>query len=175
MEMILQDIQRALDAGASYAALAATVTLPEVCGRCEQSDLFSTKGENRGERVFQRFVETYLPDWDIGLDGTDLYYMRNGLSHRGQTTQRNKPLRYVFSPPNTDNFVHNNKGFVDEEMQTLQIDLRKFCNDISDAVRRWEQSNADNPIVQENLEDVLKTREGSFGTGIYIEGAHWVA
>jgi len=176
MELILEDIQRALDAGASFAALASAVTLPEICGRCEQEDMFSTKGPNRGEAIFDRFVEAYLKDWDIGLTGADLANIRNGLSHRGQLTQRNTPLRYVFYPPQFGGRVHNNRvENANGDLLVLNIDLRKFCTDISNAVRGWLVANAENATVQRNLGNVLQTREGDFGTGIYIEGVHWVA
>ncbi len=175
MELILQDIQRALDAGASYAALAAAVTLPEMCGRCEQQDIYSTSGRNNAKHVFERFVSAYLANWEIGLTGADLYNLRNGLSHRGQATQRNKTLRYVFFPPVAGATVNNNRRTVNGEIVRLNIDLRKFCHDISNAVRQWMANNAGNTVVQKNLENILQSREGDFGTGVLIRGVHYLA
>ena len=175
MDLILEDIQRALRAGASYAALAAAVTLPEICGRCEQQDMYSRKGKNSGDKVFNRFVDKYLHNWDIGLTGADLYSLRNGLSHRGQLTERRNTHRYVFFPPNTGSVVHNNLSFQGGELVRVQIDLQKFCDDISEAVKKWQVDQAENELVQKNLEDVLQAREGDFGTGIFIQGVHYLA
>lgn len=176
LELILDDIQRAIESGAPYAALSAAVTLPEVCGRCEQADVFSTKGPNSSDRIYTRFVETYLPNWSLRLTGADLFNFRCGLSHRGQTTQRNSSLRYVFHPPNPQgNTAHANRVIKDGELYRLDIDLQTFCNDIADAVRRWVEATKDNQAVQRNLLNVLQVREGDFGTGIYVAGMTYLA
>jgi hypothetical protein len=181
MESILADMDRALDAGASYAALATAVTLPEICGRCELRDMRPRKGQNRGDAVFNRFVNDYLSGWSIGLNGEDLYNLRNGLSHRGQRDSGDSNVRYVFTPPlPTGSQIHNNRAYRTNangnlELVRLNIDLRRFCADIAGAVRRWMVANAENPIVQHNLENVLQPREGDFGTGIVIGGLHWIA
>jgi hypothetical protein len=183
MQLILEDMERALNAGASYAALATAVTLPEICGRCELQDMYSRKGINRGEMVFKRFVETYLPNWDLGLTGQDLYNLRNGLSHRGQINRKEQPaFRYIFTPPLPSGLkCHNNRVYkINDKGESilvrLNIDLRQFCNDIADAVRRWIIFHANNEIVQRNLNDVLQSRETEPGVmGIYITGVHWLS
>ena len=176
MESIIEDMYIALDAGAHYAALCVAVTLPEICGRCELEDGFSMKGANRSQEIFQRFVDSYLPDWDIGLTGADLFYLRNGLSHRGQTNKRNTPFRYVFAPPRGDNSVlHNNRSHRAGKPYRLMIDLAVFCNDIATAVRQWECDNSENELVLSNLESVLQKREGDVGTGIHIDGYQYLA
>lgn len=176
LEPILRDIQRALESGAPYSALASAVTLPEICMRCEQRDIFSTKGENRSATVYTRFVETYLPNWTLGLTGNDLFILRCGLSHRGQTTQRESPLRYIFHPPDpSGNISHGNRSYCGGELHRLDIDLQTFCNDIADAVRRWFDANKDNEIVQRNLGDVLQVREDDFGLGVFVEGMTYLA
>jgi hypothetical protein len=172
LEPILKDIQRALDSGAPFAALMTSVTLPEICGRCEQNDIFPRKGKDSGDKIYKRFVETYLPNWSIGLTWKDLYILRCGLSHRGKTTRRASSLRYVFHPPNPLGIIaHGNRAY-DEggALHRLDIDLQIFCNDISGAVRRWSEANKQNKTVQKNLTDVLQVREGDFETGVYVQG-----
>lgn len=175
LKLILGDIQRALTAGAPYAALAATVTLPEICGRCELDDPFSTKGPNRSEALFSRFVTTYLPNWPFDISGEDLFHLRNAISHKGGTTQRNNPLRYVFHPPSGQFQMSNNKFIQKGQLRYLDIDLQEFCTEISNAVLRWEEANRGNEQVQRNLDKVLQVREGSFGLPYEVEGLVHIA
>ena len=164
LNAILDDIQRALDNGAPYAALATVVTLPEICGRCELLDPLSTKGKNRSEMIYKRFTEQYLSSWSLNLAGEDLYNLRCGLSHRGRTTQRNNPIRYVFHPPNEqNNRSHGNRVIQGGETTFLDIDLQQFVDDISAAVRSWSKENENNETVQKNLNDVIQVRQGPFG------------
>lgn len=173
MQTILNDMNRALNARASYAALATAVTLPEICGRCELVDMLSTKGAGRAQFIFQKFVDKYLKSWSIGLTGDDLYYLRNGVSHRGQVVGSRMPVRYVFTPPNdAGHIIHNNRN---RSTNTLNIDLRVFCGDIERAVMAWMMDNKANPVAQKNMENVLQPRQGDFGTGIYVEGMEWLA
>jgi hypothetical protein len=175
MELILQDIKRALDAGASYAALASTVTLPEVCSRCELLDMTSTKGLARGEALIARFAETYLRDWKIGLNGADLANLRNGLSHRAQTIQANQRKaspRYIFHTPTPGVMLSQISSKQGGVTTHIVINLNEFCDDIAGAVRRWLADHANNPTVQKNLSNVIQRREGLHIPGMYIQGAH---
>ena len=174
IELILEDIKKALDGEAYYAALSAAITLPEVCGRCELDDPFSTKGPNRSEMIYDRFVSTNLPDWQIGLDGSDLFKLRCGLSHRGKTDRRSDNVRFVFHPPDQNqNSVYANE-LRDRSTGAVfkDIDLHRFCSDISDAVRRWYDLNKGSPTVIRNLERIIQKRPAGFGTDISIEGQY---
>jgi hypothetical protein len=175
MEMILQDINRALNAGASYAALAASVTLPEVCGRCELQDMLARSKSARGEVLIKRFAETYLHNWDIGLTGADLVNLRNGLSHRAQTTPghplKNQP-RYIFHTPTPGNVLNQISSRQGGVTTHIVVNLSEFCGDIATAVRRWLSDYANNSTVQKNLSNVIQRREGLHIPGIYIQGAH---
>ena len=176
VETILEDIQKAITAGAAYSALAALVTLPEICGRCEQIDVFSSSGQFTGANIYVRFIGKYLKGWSLGLTGEDLFNLRNGLSHRGRTDTKVSPLRYVFHPTNPRGCVsHGNRTYRDDELSRLDIDLQIFYNAIAKAVRLWAIDNKDNQTVQKNLNDILQVREGDFGTGIHIEGMIYLA
>lgn len=175
MNLILEDMQRALDAGASFAALATAVTLPEICGRCEVPDPFAFSGRARTLDIIKGFKDRYLSDWGLALTGDDLYQLRNGISHRGGTAERNPPIRYVFYPPHKWKVQNNARYDNDGQRERLDIDLQTFCSKIADAVRRWEMEHADNATVQKNLENVLQVREGSFGTPVSFPGQRVIA
>jgi|HubBroStandDraft_6_1064221.scaffolds.fasta_scaffold652873_2 hypothetical protein len=166
LEPILSDIQRAIDAGAYYAALSTIVTLPELCGRCEQIDIFSVQGTNRTSAVYERFADTYLSGWSLGLTGLDLFSLRCGLSHRGQTAQKNSDLKYIFHPPvYRGPNRHGARGF-STGVQHVIINLQIFCSEIADAVRKWEVANINNDVAQRNLKNILQVRELSPGSAI---------
>jgi hypothetical protein len=170
LKLIVDDIQRAIEGGAPYAALCACLTLPEICGRCEQADIYSNKGSNRQKEIYNRFVSKYLANWSLGLTGDDLANLRCGISHRGQTAARNSQIRYIFHPPHPNgNVVH---GFMSHNngRTTLDVDLQIFCNDITSAVLKWECDNRRNEIVQRNLKDVLQVRETTFGSAVRVHG-----
>jgi hypothetical protein len=165
LNLILDDIQRAIDGGAPYAALCTSLTLPEICGRCEQQDIYSCQGPNRQLETYERFVKKYLADWPLGLTGRDLTNLRCGISHRGQTVSRASQLRYVFHPPVPNRIVvHNCRTYTEDgEVYRISIDLQTFCNEIATAVRRWEHDNRNSETVQRNLADVLQVRNDTFG------------
>jgi hypothetical protein len=173
LEAILDDIQRAFNAGAYYAALSAAVTLPEICGRCEQQDPFATKGAGHNQRnVIKLFHERYLKDWPFLLNGDDLCNIRCGLSHRGQTMRHGSDFRVVFRLPDRRHGVATNNRRIgdDGQIQRIDVDLTLFIKAITDAVRAWDAANLGNEIVKRNLQYVIQPRPGDFGTGVFIDG-----
>ncbi len=176
LRLIIDDVQRAIEGGAPYAALCASVTLPELCGRCEQKDVYATKGTNSEKAIFNRFVNKYLADWPLGLTGDDLHNLRCGISHRGQTANRGGGLQYVFHPPHPNgHVVHNVRTYAEDgTVHRINVDLQTFCDDIAAAVCRWEKDNVGNEVVHRNLMDVLQVRDGTFGTAVKVAGLVYI-
>lgn len=158
VETILEDIERALDVGAFYLAIAVSVSLPDICGALETED--GASHPNRYKDWFAR----YLAD-ELELSAEDLLSMRHGILHQGHFgSQRNLP-RILFSGPGGKAEIHN-IGYIiwpagspeAPPDQTLCLDTRTFCKTILKAVRRWRADSAENPNVQKNLPRLLRRR-----------------
>src|ERR1022692_3417221 len=78
MEAILTEIDRALDAGLYYLAIALSLTLPDICGALESPDGGATR-----ER-FTAWYDTYLAQTYQSLTAADCYSLRCGVIHQGR-------------------------------------------------------------------------------------------
>ncbi|MSP50118.1 MAG: hypothetical protein EXQ95_12430 [Alphaproteobacteria bacterium] len=156
MEMILKDIERALDAGFHYLAVAAVLTLPDICAA-----LASPKGNTTG-REYAKWFDTNLGGQYPGITGTDCYRLRCGVLHQGKFGHPKAPYdRVLFMIPNPGrNIVHkvmmNNMGA--KKISALVLDANIFCRDVVQAVRQWFAVAQHDPNVQENLSGLVQHR-----------------
>lgn len=141
MDRFVSAIRGAIDQRNWYAALALSLTMPDICGRLESPN-------QRSQKRYVQWCDKYLtPRYTspvgpasvphIFLNGDDCYALRCAVLHEGSdeivTQQARKALEsFFFVAPIDGIVIHNNQ--VGSRLQ-LQVDI--FANDICAGVDRW--------------------------------------
>lgn len=142
MDVLTKEIDRALSAELYYLAIVTTLSLPDVCAALE-----SANGTTSG-RKYQAWCDRwFLPSYPE-LTSLDLWSMRCGVLHQGRFGYGNMQYaRVLFTLPNTDNNVFHRNVLND----ALNLDVVRFCRDMTQAVSQWYEAKQDDPNVQTNL------------------------
>ena len=165
LEIILRDVQRALDARLWYAALAVSLSLPDICSLLE---LPADQNWSKGWKYagwFDRNLPHYLPSFT----GKDCYELRGGILHNGRVRRDESRWNYIgFTTPDSPIRMHRcisaNNGGEDERVYVL--DAAHFCGDMLQAVRNWFTRSKDDPNVQANLPSLIALRRDDIGRQI---------
>jgi hypothetical protein len=174
MEVITQEIERALDAGLYYLALVSTLTLPDICAAVE-----SPNGETTGP-LYMKWCAAWLEGYPFGPDdfsysypkgiGEDLYYLRCGVVHQGRLAHhKSQYSRVLFTIPNTANFISH----LGEINDALNLDIVSFCHDMINAASRWYEAKQSDVNVQANFPRLVQYRQQ--GLAPYIVGIPLIA
>jgi hypothetical protein len=150
MEMILQDIERALQQQFYYLAIAVSLSLPDICAALAEPT-GSTAGRN--QVAYENWYNANLAAKYPTLTASDCYRLRCGVSHQGRFGHpRMQYSRVLFTIPGGITF-HNN--IIND---ALNLDAAIFCHDIMDSVRSWLIANKNNKTVQGNISRVVQFR-----------------
>jgi hypothetical protein len=135
-----------------YAALAVALTMPDICGRLESP---SKGSQARFVDWYDRFLlKRYQAN--VGADrqlhtflcGSDCYALRCAFLHQGEfgiDDQRAQQAleHFHFTVPRPGSFVHMN-----QMNNVLQLQVDRFCLDVSEGVEQWLVSVAANADIQ---------------------------
>lgn len=162
LEIIILDIERALNANLYYAALAVTLSLPDICSVLELPPEQNWSTGSKYASWFDRNLPKYLPKFT----GSDCYKMRGGVLHNGRVRRDEKRWDHIaFTTPQSSMRLHlcsaSNNGGVSES--ALILDVEHFCRDVIDAVRSWFSVNLNNEIVKRNLPSLIALRRDDIG------------
>lgn len=160
--IILDDIERALEARLWYAALAVTLSLPDICSLLELPPEESWSKGWKYAGWFDRNLKKYHPSFT----GDDCYKLRGGVLHSGKMRRDEKRWNYIaFTTPDSPMRMHLcvacDNGRVEES--ALLLDVEHFCRDVMESVRNWFVANSANPTVQANLPNLLALRRDDLG------------
>src|SRR6266404_5355686 len=149
MEMILQEVDRAVRAQLFYLAVAMALTLPDIC-----SALGSPNGETEG-RKYRNWYNANLAARYPNITADDMWSLRNGVLHQGRCGHPNMQYsRILFTLPEPQgNRVHN--CIVND---ALNLDAIQFCRDVVDSVRVWFAANQNGKNVVVNLPNLVQYR-----------------
>jgi hypothetical protein len=154
MEMILREIERALDAQLYYPAVVMTLTLPDICAALESPD-----GKTSGQK-YKDWYNRYLAEVSPGMTDVDCYSLRCGVVHQGRVGHPN--LRYsriVFSLPQSafrGSLVSGFNAGSDEVF--LMLDAEQFCHAVMNQVRIWMEEKETDATVKMNLPRLVQFR-----------------
>ncbi|MFY0679749.1 MAG: hypothetical protein JXR13_04155 [Thalassovita sp.] len=152
LETVVSDMHRAKDAKLYYPSLLVALTLPEIC-----SGLLMPKSKFVKRADYIRFVDTYSSPRELGLDGQSCYQLRGGLVHKGDLRSHAflKETHVIFSLPETKSKLH---AFSIEsgEKKAAMFDLLLFLGAMDTAVRRWYTANSGEPLLKENLPNLIR-------------------
>jgi hypothetical protein len=166
---LLQQIQAASRAGQYYVALLGALAVPEICGALE-----SPGGEADGKKYAAWFdanvSSRYSHRGVVMLHGWDVYRFRCRMLHQPSHTLPATGLsRIVFIEPGMSGVVpHNHEVF-----DLLNIDVRVFIEDVTEAALLWLERAERTPMYAGNLERFA--RRYPDGLPPYIAGSAIIA
>jgi hypothetical protein len=169
MEDLLVDIDRAIAAGLHFIALTAALTVPDICAAASQPS-----GRTDGP-LYKAWVEQNMTDDERqGLSPADCYRFRCSLLHQGNAYHDESTDRIVFVEPGGPLKVSGGRATHGEDGPSAQlIDMQDFCEAIVHAARRWAADSAADPVVQKNVERLIRRHPQGippFGSGIRMIG-----
>lgn len=149
MESILEEIDKALDAGLYYLAIAMALTIPDICAALE-----SPSGKTSGPK-YKAWYNANLAGIYPNITDEDCYSLRCGVLHQGRLGHSNMQYgRILFTLPNSqNNYFHNN--ILND---ALNLDAMQFCNDVISCTRLWYDRKKDDPVIKNNLPNLVQLR-----------------
>jgi hypothetical protein len=149
MKILISSVQQAISNKNWFAALFLSLTLPDICGSLE------SPSSKVGER-YKKWCSKYLINQYHLLNAEDCYALRNACLHSClDSNEKMSVSRMHFVIPRKDGIViHGNR--LDDVLQ-LQID--RFCNDICNGVRKWEEEVNSNLEITERVNELMKIHE----------------
>lgn len=165
LEMILREIEGALDAELYYLALMLGLAIPDICGALENESGWSTRDR------YKAWYDAHLASLFPFMTADDCYSLRCGVVHQGRMGLKNKQTysRVIFTlPVPGGNVVHG--GSIND---VLQFDAVWFCRDIIKAARQWFWNAQTRPVVRRNLPNMVRLRPRGFSP--YVVGPPVIA
>lgn len=169
MQLLLQEIERALQARLYYLAIVTVVTLPDVCAALSSND-----GESNGQRYRDWYNANVAPTLTWFSD-TDCWKFRCGGVHQGRFGHRDMQYdRAIFLLPGPIQLcqgISRNNGGIQESAYLYSAD--EFCRVFVGAARAWLLTKQDDPVVQANMQHLVQLRPN--GLAPHIVGTPVIA
>jgi hypothetical protein len=160
MELLLEQIEKGLNANLYYLSLFVALCIPDICGALE-----SQNGKANSDKYI-KWIKDYLiqarPDkYGDQLSAEHIYYFRCAILHQGRT--KHDPgincKRILFIEPGIKTGIDSiHCCVVGEKSQdkSLLINLHQFCTDIIKGAKIWLKNNAHNKNYLTNYEKLIK-------------------
>lgn len=162
LEVILEDMRRAIDAGFHYLALSVALSVPDICSSAELKREPGDKIWKGTQTRYVNWCEEYLMPQFQTLTAVDVWALRGGVIHNGKLHGHPAAQydRIVFMLPAGRNLYHecvsrDNGGIPGS---ALQLDLELFCRQMIIAAHSWLQKRGSEPVVAENLANLVRLR-----------------
>lgn len=152
---IFEEIRKANEAGLSHAALALTLTIPDVCAA-----LISPKGKSSGP-AYAAWFDAQMPSYLGHLSGKDLYSIRSGFLHEARSDRPHMQWeRVIFNTAGMHRMTLEGNRFNGVRLpDTYVINVALFGAEVIEAAERWFEENRDDPAVIANSPFVVRHRE----------------
>jgi len=173
LEPILDEIERAISLRLGYLALTVALTIPSICGALEDP-----KGRDQEGR-YKAWYKRYVGEKFKNLTSSDCYSLRCGVVHQGQFgTYSQHYDRVVFVPPTDNNMRISGSAILKftrpgAPPACLLLELRDFCEAMIAGAREWFVFAQTNPIVQRNMERIVKPRPEGLDPAFDIGPVIW--
>lgn len=157
VEMLLEEIDRALKAELYVVATMAALTLPDMCAALE-TEGFWAKNVN-----YVAWCERNLPQEFFSLATPELMkQLRNDLLHTGTVDDRKGNKKLILTIPrwHTATQIHFGNCRIND---TYLTNVEDFCHGLMLAAGSWLEKNKDNPTVQKNLGLMIRKHENRNG------------
>lgn len=153
MDVILAEIDRALNAGFYYLAVANCLALPDICAAMESADGEATG--NRYKAWHDKWIAAAYPE----ITGGDMYYLRCGVIHQGVMAHRKMQYdRIVFGIPDIRSVYIHRSVTLYGGLKVLMIDANRFCRDVMASVSKWQAAMQNDANFKANMPRLFQLR-----------------
>lgn len=145
MERIISDIRNSLENKCYFAALALTLTLPDICGSAE----YPSYKDNVPKRYIE-WAEKYIGKLDEGtpyLSGEIIYNIRNKFLHRGEPSLNTKKINDESNKVDCFYFVIGDATKIwscqacINSQRAMVYDITYFCELITNCAELYYRNN----------------------------------
>lgn len=157
MLRLIDDVNKALEAGSYLSALSLVLTFPDICGKAEYPQEKSTA------KRYKKWYDEYIGKYEQCpcehcqntpmpyLSGEVVYSLRNSLLHQG--TPNIDPLKIIIDTNKIDCFelvIETKKtfdiytdasGILNGSVRTYRVNVRRLCLIFSNSVRVYYEEN----------------------------------
>jgi len=167
MEDLLDQIERASDAGLYYLALIGALALPDMCAAMEHSS-----GDSNQNRYRTWYEENMLGGYgeppfgsDPGeapwLSSLDCWKFRCSMLHQGRGSHKQAPSRrLLFLEPGGGLTLH--KGRFNGHENGVMLDISTFVEDMIASVRQWQGKVAGTELYVTNAKSFIRRHPHGF-------------
>jgi hypothetical protein len=152
---LLDSIRAAVDHENWLAALALTLTLPDICSKIE-----TPKENDVGRRYARWWTDNFRQGYAYGsgpsdhVKGEEVYQLRCAYLHEGRDLQADK--KGISATIEKFKFATSEHHLVKKETSVL-LNVKTFCLDMCSKVEKWEKDNVSkDPSMQKRAEELLK-------------------
>lgn len=153
---IFEEIRKANQAGLSHAALALTLTIPDICAA-----LISPKGKSNGDS-YAAWFDDHLVGYKGRLSGKDLYSIRSGILHEARSDRPHMQWERVVFGTGKGSHGGSIKGVKCNGVllpDTFVINVARFSEEMITAAETWFLARRENVHVARNSAFVVRYRE----------------
>jgi hypothetical protein len=161
LELILQDIGKAIDAKLPYLAIAVSLSIPDICAamECEPGKIWVNKVK------YEAWCDANLIPKFTHITAQDCYRMRCGVIHQGNFGRSDDRYdRIAFTVPGMGvsmmETIFKDNGGVKETI--LSLDAKTFCQIMNDCAKAWEISKKSDANVTINMNNLIRFRPEGF-------------
>lgn len=156
MLRLIEDVNKALEAGCYFAALTLVLTFPDICGKAEYPQVESTKKRymNWYDEYIGKFEQCPCEGCQITpmpyLSGEVVYSLRNFLLHQGtpniDTDNKNiniDKFELVIESNKPFDIYGDSSSIINGRERTYRFNVRRLCLIICNTVRFYYKENKD--------------------------------
>lgn len=179
MEHLITAVESSLQQENWYAALSLSLTLPDICSKIDEPEVFTNTRFPRWVNkyfspTYTRMMPNYSPERGsyreehVFLSGEDFYALRCAVLHEGSDSiisqKASKALeKFTFVAPLPGFLVHMNQRNL-----TLQLQVDQFCMDVCQAVRLWLSSVTEGSEQSQRIQRLMRIVVRKPGDAIVI-------
>lgn len=148
MRDLLFQIKKGLFSNLYYLSLLAGLVIPDICGAVDSEDGQASQGG------YVKWFDKYVAPYYQGLlSGEDCYYLRCSLLHQGTAFPPSARFtRILFVEPTAIDSVPH----CDVIEGALNIDIRRFCQDIIHGVEKWLEEKENTELYKTNMAKFIR-------------------
>jgi hypothetical protein len=159
MRLLLDQIEKGVDANLYYLSLFVSLCVPDICGALESENGLA------GSDKYKKWIEQYLvkarPDkYGDQLSSEHIWQFRCSLLHQGRSKHnKSEYQRILFFEPGVEIGILGLHCCVVEAKtkdKSLIIDVRQFCGDIINGAKVWLENNQSNKNYIKNYKNLIK-------------------
>lgn len=163
MRDLLEQIERASEAGLYYVALIGALTVPDMCGAL---------GSQNGRASGPKYRDWLVTAMGVSpAEAASTYGFRCSLLHQGSAHPEGSEYPIAFTEPGGPQF-HNVATRVNGEL-VRWVSVPIFVTDVLDAARRWLDAYEQTSLVQRNMDRFVRRRPE--GLPPHVTGAAVIA